>query len=316
MVQPLPQRICHADWSLDAKKRWLCVAERVRDSYRIAAPAPVGELTTLPERLRNPDDAAAVLLGLDCPIGIPAAYARLVGIEDFGRWLPELGRGRWQSFFDVAREAGEIRPERPFYPYNSQGGRRRAQLLDGLGLADNDDLLRRCERRTGTRGSAAESLFWTLGAKQVGKAAISAWRDFLQPAVAEAPTARLWPFDGDLESLCASPGLIIAETYPAESGLHVGLPPAGRGWSKQKSADRAARGAEIVAWAERRGVTLGAELVAQINDGFGPHKSGEDPFDSLVGVAGMLEVMLGYRPDSPALSAVEKRIEGWIFGQS
>jgi hypothetical protein len=53
-----------------------------------------------------------------------------------------------------------------------------------------------------------------LGANQVGKGAISGWREVVIPCVKEG--ARLWPFDGELSAESFN-GLTIAETYPAET---------------------------------------------------------------------------------------------------
>jgi hypothetical protein len=39
------------------------------------------------------------------------------------------------------------------------------------------------------------------------------------------------------------------------------------------------------------------DLVEAIQDGFGPAKDGEDPFDAVVGLFLMLDVLLGYRQD-------------------
>jgi hypothetical protein len=57
------------------------------------------------------------------------------------------------------------------------------------------------------------------------------------------------------------------------------------------------------------------QLTAQILDGFGPSPAGEDPFDAVVGLFGMIDTL--HRavepelPDDPAIRSVE----GWIFGQ-
>ncbi len=115
---------------------------------------------------------------------MPVAYAERAGIDDFATLLPELGRGKWADFYRPAEHRDEIDLQRPFYPQRP-GGTKQQHLLDGLGLSDIDQLYRVCDRATDTRG-AASPLFWTLGAKQVGKAAISAWRDLARPGAARA----------------------------------------------------------------------------------------------------------------------------------
>ena len=51
-----------------------------------------------------------------------------------------------------------------------------------------------------------------------------------------------------------------------------------------------------------------------INAGFGPHPAGEDAFDAVIGLIGMLLVVRGMRPaESPDDPAVRRR-EGWMLG--
>jgi len=69
-------------------------------------------------------------------------------------------------------------------------------------------------------------VFWTLGGKQVGRAAIIGWRDLLVPALQDPSIdLRLWPFDGDLVDLIAPGAMVVAETYPAEACVHLGMTP-------------------------------------------------------------------------------------------
>ena len=98
----------------------------------------------------------------------------------------------------------------------------RAAHAAALGLGDPSGLSRACDRATAERPAGAP-LFWTLGANQTGKAAISAWRDLLLPALASPAPPRLWPFDGDLHALLAEGGIVLAETYPAEALRQLGL---------------------------------------------------------------------------------------------
>src|SRR4029079_19473112 len=99
------------------------------------------------------------------------------GVTSSLETLPGLGRGEWRRFFEPAVLPGEIALGRPFYPARP-GGTSQAHLVEGLGVASMDDLLRRCDRRTATRRAAC-SIFWTLGANQVGRAAIAGWREVL-----------------------------------------------------------------------------------------------------------------------------------------
>ena len=81
----------HADWSVDARKRWMAVARPVGTGWRLGAPAPVGDPASLLGRLH--DASGAVLFGIDCPLGLPRAYAAANGIEaDFPAFLRAAGR--------------------------------------------------------------------------------------------------------------------------------------------------------------------------------------------------------------------------------
>jgi len=69
-------------------------------------------------------------------------------------------------------------------------------------------LLRACDYSTAARNKACE-IFWTLGANQVGKAAIAGWRDLLAPAVRDKAIA-IWPFDGDHPAIFEAGGIVVA----------------------------------------------------------------------------------------------------------
>lgn len=315
MHLPRPGIVAHADWSAHADKRWLCVAECSKRRCRIEAPEPVGDAGSLPARLLERAGGGSVLLGVDFPLGLPEVYARRAGITAFRDVLPKLGRDEWREFFELCEEPGEISLVRPFYP-RSPGGTSHAQLCRGLGVSDIDRLRRRCELKTAAR-NAASPLFWTLGSQQVGRAAIAGWRELLQPGLERCdPPLRLWPFEGGLSQLLTPGSVVVAETYPAESAMHVGLTAPGRGWSKRRQSDRAMHAPALQRWAIGRRIALGEELRPLLRDGFGDLATGEGRFDALIGVAGMLEVIAGGRPEMPPMSNERRILEGWILGQS
>jgi hypothetical protein len=287
----------------------------VRDDgyYHLLPPEPVGELDEFPPRLKAlAGESETTVLGLDFPIGLPAAYAAAAGIDDFLDALPCLGRSDWAEFYAVAEMPEQISLRRPFYPARP-GGSSHEQLLHGLGLRAADDLYRRCERCTPDRG-AASPLFWTLGAKQVGKSAISGWRDLLVPALSEyGINFAIWPFAGNLRDLIRERSFVVVESYPAEAYRHLNFPRSG--WSKREPADRRARGIEILIWAAQRPVICDSRLVEQIQSGFGDGPEGEDPFDAVVGLLLMIDVVLNYRSEGVPQDDVIHRVEGWIFGQ-
>ncbi len=307
-VHPTFRTVLHADWSTAADKRWVAEATRSEGGWSIAAPRPVGDCAAFVETMFA--DRHRVLAGFDFPIGLPAAYGRMTGLPDFPAVLGALARGDWPDFFTVAERPEQIAVTRPFYPRVSSAAARQRALLDALGLEHIDALRRRCELATPVRRAACP-LFWTLGSNQVGKAAIAGWREVLLPARRRG--ARLWPFDGSLAELGRT-GPVLAETYPGEAYGHVGVAFTAR-MSKRNQDDRRAAMRDLAAWADRHGVVFQAELAAQVADGFGPSERAEDPFDALIGVLGMIEVLDGRRPAGPATGAVPERWEGWIMGQ-
>ena len=306
-----PAVIVHCDWSIAARKRWLCSAIRQAGRWQIGAPELVGNSHDLVQRqaqLRAAD--GAVLFGFDFPIGLPAAYGAQTGFADFRQALAGLGHGDWAQWYAVAETPAQITPRRPFYPFRP-GGTKKAHLLDALGLVAPDQLLRLCDRATTTR-PAASALFWTLGANQVGKAAITGWQEIIAPNLA---VAGLWPFDGSLAHLLPTHPLIFAETYPGDVYARLGMPrrPV---WSKRQQGGRRAMAPHLLAWLDKSPVTASAELRQMIVDGFSASPQGEDQFDALVGLFGMLDVATGKTPEgAPGLPAI-KTWEGWILGQA
>lgn len=125
---------------------------------------------------------------------------------------------------------------------------------------------------------------------------------------------RLWPFDGSLATLLRENECTLAETYPAQACVQLGLPAPGRGWSKRVQADRARHEVTLRRWASSTGVHLSANLSAALKDGFGAASTGEDAFDATVGLLGMLAVVLGATRDGCPDSAAVRSVEGWILG--
>ena len=221
--------------------------------------------------------------------------------------LPLLGGEGWEEFYEVAHSTGEISIGRPFYPY-APGQKKQEHLTAALGIPI-DQLRRVCEKPTATHGAACP-LFWTIGANQVGKGAIAGWQELVAPLVRDAGAA-LWPFDGDIADLIASHFLTIAETYPAEYYKPLGFGPSG--WSKRKQPDRAARAPMILDAVAVLSATVAPDVAALVTDGFGEGPEGEDPFDAVVGLLGML-MALGDGAEAPTAESI-RTVEGWILGQ-
>jgi hypothetical protein len=257
-----PTVVAAADWSVSPRKRQLAMAvlvsaaaeappDRARAGPRYLitylGPAPAGAAEP-DRRPAEPDPHAAesrgglwrllmeaaapgqAMIGFDFPLGLPRAYARAAGITSFREFLTALGAPPWDEFGTIASTPAEISLHRPFYPARS-GGTSRRHLHDGLGLTAAE-IRRRCD------GRDAETLFWTLGGKQVGKAALHGWRQ-LAPGLgtAPAPGTALWPFDGPLTDLLdGGRRVVVAETYPREFYPHLASDGLSRRWSKRRQA--------------------------------------------------------------------------------
>jgi hypothetical protein len=314
MMRP-PEIVVHADWSVDPAKRWCARAVRLASGGYAALPLePVGSLEDfLPGLQAAAGPGGTVFAGFDFPLGLPHAYADAAKIDDFAAALTAFGRGRWRDFYTPAVTADEISLRRPFYPARP-GGTRHRDLYEALGFSSIGALRRRCDFPTATR-FAASPLFWTLGGQQVGKAAISGWRDLLAPARRRGAGVALWPFDDDLADLLDRPGIVVAETYPGEIYGHLQLRVGAANKSKRRQADRRDDAATLLEWATASGVQPAAALAADLHDGFGSAANGEDRFDATVGLFGMLNVALGLRPPGDPAEHNLRRIEGWILGQ-
>lgn len=314
----LPAIVAHADWGCDPRKRQVAVAELAGGSrrwprYEVVSlgPAPSGE-PDLFDALGSSGGAGRALVGFDFTIGLPRDYAAAVGVTSFPAFLDLIGSKPWQELDDVAERAGQISLHRPFYP-RRPGGTSRADLYDGLGLSA------RQLRRRGD-GSDAETLFWTLGPKQAGKASLDGWR-LLRSARDRGVDIALWPFDGSLFSLLAAPavpaaGFVVVEAYPREFYRYIGAPPNGR-WSKRRRDDRLMCVPRLLDWAESLGVGWPASLRRRVGAGFSGGPAGEDEFDCVVGMLGLIGVVTGAIPVGlPADDLAVITTEGWILGRA
>jgi hypothetical protein len=247
---------------------------------------------------------------VDCPIGLPRLYAaRHARGADFPSFLRDLAAP--ETFFAVAETLTEVSGEKPFYPRRGVRGMTRLGHAVALGLPGADALHRACDRATADRPAGAPP-FWTLGANQSGKAAICFWRDVLRPALALAAPPRVWPFDGDFGPLLADGSVVIAETYPAEALRMLGFKRTG---CKRRQADRAAYGPGLLAAMGRLAAEPDPALRAAVADGFGAAPTGEDAFDSLLGVLNVIAVVAGDRPGAAPADPWVRRWEGWVLGQ-
>jgi len=293
---------------MDPRKRWITLARREGGSWQAEAPEPVGEVAALLPRLLAP--GLPVALGLDLPLGLPRDYAAGREEADFPAFLRGL-RAR-PGFFEVNPGLETVSADRPFYPARGVRGMTRAAHAAALGLSGPLGLSRHCDRATAERPAGAP-LFWTLGANQSGKAAIAAWRDWLVPALAAGAPIRLWPFEGGLHALLAPGMAVLAEVYPAEALRHCGLRLAG---SKRAQASRQALAPALREAMAARRIIPSPALAAAVEQGFGRDVAGEDRFDSVIGLLGLIGVLDGARPDFVPEDPWIRRWEGWVLGQT
>ena len=272
------------------------------------APRLVGDVQGFAESLRGAGVPA--VLGLDLPLGVPRHYAMQrpeAGFVDFLR--ARAGDGR---FFTVSGTLDSVGLAAPFYPMRGVKGMTRASHAAALGLPDADALHRWCDRATPTRPAGAPP-FWTLGANQSGKAAITAWRDWLAPALAAGAPLDIWPFAGRLHGLLRTGRLAVAEVYPAEALRQLGLKLAG---SKRDRAVRLGLAEPLGEVMATLSVAPSPEMGAVLRDGFGADTAGEDRLDCTLGLLALIAVLDGVREDSIPEDDMVRRWEGWVLGQA
>lgn len=300
--------VAHADWGVDPHKQWVAVAKQdARGRWSASAPRPAQQFGSLRDRLYVDGAAKTAVLGFDFPIGIPRAYADSAGVTHFLDLLSECGEGVWRDFFEVADAPNEISLHRPFYPrtFLPKGAKRQAYLTEALGL-EFKLLRRRCEKSQPGRRAACP-LFWTCGPNQVGKGALTGWRLFKEEVAGDT---WYWPFDGSLACLSDRPGTVVVETYPAEFYGHLGMDTV---VNKGDQMVRRCCGGALLAIAQDLDVRLDRELETNITDGF---RSGDDAFDAVVGLFGILNVLFGRRAEGIPDDRAVREVEGWMLGQA
>ena len=103
----LPTGVVHADWGTAAAKRVAATAELHDGAYRAPPPVPIRDAGGLIERMGvRHQSGESVLLGFDFPIGVPRAYAKLVGFENFANWFRALDLD--SPFFEVAADLAQV----------------------------------------------------------------------------------------------------------------------------------------------------------------------------------------------------------------
>lgn len=308
MVSQLPSLVIAADWSVDPNKRWMARSDLTSEGgYILYPPETVGNLSSFIGRIRQTvSPRRTAFIGFDFPIGLPRSYATAAGIDSWRQALSQFGSAGWENFYNVSNDPSLYNPFFPLPKRTGEKGNYRRQLVEKLGFEKFDQLKRRCDIQ-----AKAEGLFYTLGPKQVGRAAISGWRDVLTPAMDQI---RFWPFDGRLSQLLERNGIVVAEIYPrvAYRQLDIIMGP-GTGQSKRKREDRKAVSIGLLNRIKKNewiSITKAAESC------FAWGFNSDDDFDAMMGLISMLRILLGNHVCAiPENDAEVLSIEGWILGQ-
>lgn len=179
----------------NAKKRPLYRLDVTKAGPCISRCAGDRIVETLAGAASSPD--APVLLLADVPLGLPDQFpAVYTGNPSFLDWLDathQRTKGVWRQM--VASGVAGQSPMTPFVENPTRGTKANGKFPK-----------RRCDAKT-----SAESLYWCMGPRQVGKAALQFWFETLIPLRKKLEKdLAVWPFEST-----EGKKLIVAECYPA-----------------------------------------------------------------------------------------------------
>lgn len=290
-----------ADWSVSAHKRVAFTAVRCDQrpgAWKVTAAQPIPDVAAWADTLERLAPQAATLVAVDAPLGLPAGCGLALGVMTF------------RAALDVATEAftavsDSPTAQQPFYPLRGRASPRQAHQAASLGVSVCQ-LRRRCDLATPHRGPASPPL-WCLGAQQVGRAAAHLWREL---AIPRRHRWRLWPFDGTLNELALPGAVVLAECYPAEACVQLGVQIGARHRrSKARPSDRAAVASVLADHARQLRLEMDEPLSRELASGF----SSDDAFDAWCALLLAMRVVTGHTPEH-APPAGERQMEGWILG--
>ena len=241
----------HADWSVDPRKRWMALADPAPGGWAVGV-MPVGELATLLPRLLVRAEGAPVALGLDCPIGLPRAYAALLGdgTADFPAFLDGLTAAA--EFFRVCDGLEDVALGRPFYPRRGQAGMTRAAFAApawaaacravprlrprnrgppgrGAAVLDAGRQPGRQGRGHGLAGPAVAGPGRPGAADCCGRSTGRCWTCWRRVGSPGAPCRRVLPGGGDAAAWPADERQQAAPCRPGGAGASAAGPPGGAG---------------------------------------------------------------------------------------
>jgi hypothetical protein len=330
-----PSMIIHCDWSVDPNKQCLVVAQRSATGfYEVRGPQSVGGMTSkkgnkqshspLLDLIAESSSTAAgnaggLWLGFDFPIGVPSGWAEKAGFRNFRDVLKRLSNDS-AKMFEPCTTFNDASADRPFVE-NLRGEGIQAKWACRIGFPMQDRKLVGLKRVCEVEGG--QSLFWLVGANQVGKAALNGWRNILLPLLGignengpgnlpEPSAIKLYPHDlaPNFAFQSDANSVVIFETYPAIAWKMLCKRETYR---KTSTSDRKSIGSRIIEWADQLNASLVDGLRAEIESGF-DCKNGDDRMDALIGALHMIEVAQSGQLSTPT-TGVNLRLEGWILGR-
>lgn len=307
-AQMKPAFILCADWGKEMRKRAVFVADT---SGRVVRRVARHEWTfdALLVEARRHASAGPVLIAMDVPFGVPSGYLDAARTErsDAPRSFLDLLRAtaNWPRFFDPSQRAEDWDVRRPFFAVPPGAGGL-TSYLDAARQRGVPNLFRRIDTQTG-----AKPVFVKAGIPgSVGSSARDVWMA-LKPLLEQQRDFAVWPFEGDLDELLSTHGIVLGETYPRAAyatALTDGTP-ATRARLKLTKTDGRHRHAAIDKllaqhWVRHNNVQF---------DGLDEARQNEDDFDACITAAALLRCVLEELPLAPPRDALAT-VEGGILG--
>jgi len=103
--------------------------------------------------------------------------------------------------------------------------------------------------------------------------------------------------------------------YYSFLGVKFSRPRPGLRSGKRSPEARKKQSSALLLWAAEAGITLDRNLQEVIEDGFGPHPSGEDCFYAVVRLFALIAIASGWLDPGEPLNQEIRHVEGWILGQ-
>lgn len=305
--RPLSAILC-ADWGKESSKRAVYVADvsaRIVRRVRSDAWSVAGVLAEARRWTSN----GAVLGTFDAPLGLPESYlrawSRQRGIEPTATFLDLLALvGEMPSYFDASRSARDWSLEHPFFSVPAGVGGLESYL--DVSAHFGVDMYRKIDRMT-----RAKTVFIKAGVPgSVGSAATALWQE-LSSELTASRTFKIWPFEGDIQTLLRSTPIVVGEIYPraAYATALLDRPPSSRPPLNVGKTNETVRREAIAMLRTARWVN---EHAVELQD-LGDAQASEDDFDACMTAVALLRCILEDEPLCPAdLHAPE--FEGGMLG--